>query len=159
MGTARRQYPDEFRREALELLVSSGRPLSQSAGELAIPTARLGATKAAGAKRDRRGAPTRRRRSSAETQSAAASRPRSTCRHAGRSNAAARSSLAFRSRRPSRVIRSKSGLSIPSAYASVMVRNFNSTNGRPPRRVAAGGRGLATPSSRGKKRRRRDYGR
>jgi transposase len=41
MGTARRQYPDEFRREALELLVSSGRPLSQSAGELAIPTARL----------------------------------------------------------------------------------------------------------------------
>ena len=35
MGTARRQYPDEFKREALELLVSSGRPLSQIAGELA----------------------------------------------------------------------------------------------------------------------------
>jgi len=32
MGTARRQYPDEFKREALELLVSSGRPLSQIAG-------------------------------------------------------------------------------------------------------------------------------
>ncbi len=29
MGTARRQYPDEFKREALELLVSSGRPLRQ----------------------------------------------------------------------------------------------------------------------------------
>jgi len=32
MGTARRQYMDEFKREALELLVSSGRPLSVSIG-------------------------------------------------------------------------------------------------------------------------------
>ena len=41
MGTARRQYPDEFKREALKLLVSSGRPLSQIAGELGIPPERL----------------------------------------------------------------------------------------------------------------------
>ena len=41
MGTARRQYTDEFKREALELLVSSGRPLSQIAGELGIPPERL----------------------------------------------------------------------------------------------------------------------
>ncbi len=32
MGTARRQYTDEFKREALGLLVSSDRPLSQIAG-------------------------------------------------------------------------------------------------------------------------------
>jgi transposase-like protein len=37
MDTARRQYPDEFKLEALELLASSGRPLSQIAGELGIP--------------------------------------------------------------------------------------------------------------------------
>src|SRR5208282_3452962 len=41
MGTARRQYTDEFKREALGLLASSGRPLSQIAGELGIPAARL----------------------------------------------------------------------------------------------------------------------
>jgi transposase InsO family protein len=41
MGMARRQYPDEFKREALELLVSSGRPLSQIAEELGIPPERL----------------------------------------------------------------------------------------------------------------------
>ena len=41
MGTARRQYTDEFKREALELLLSSGRPLSQIAGELGIPPERL----------------------------------------------------------------------------------------------------------------------
>jgi transposase-like protein len=41
MGTARHRNPDEFKREALELLKSSGRPLSQIAGELAIPAARL----------------------------------------------------------------------------------------------------------------------
>ena len=40
MGTARRQYMDEFKREALELFVNSGRPLSQIAGELGIPAAR-----------------------------------------------------------------------------------------------------------------------
>ncbi|MGO9233800.1 MAG: transposase [Methylocella sp.] len=41
MGTARRQYTDEFKREALGLLVSSDRPLSQIAGELGIPPERL----------------------------------------------------------------------------------------------------------------------
>ena len=41
MGTRRRLYPDEFKREALGLLSSSGRPLSQIAGELGIPAARL----------------------------------------------------------------------------------------------------------------------
>ena len=34
MGTVRRRYMDEFKREALGLLASSGRPLSQIAGEL-----------------------------------------------------------------------------------------------------------------------------
>jgi len=65
MGTARRQYPDEFKREALELLVSSGQPLSQIAGELGIPPERLRAwrNRSGGSKADRRGAPTRRRRS------------------------------------------------------------------------------------------------
>jgi transposase len=65
MGTARHRYPDEFKREALELLGSSGRPLSQIAGELGIPAARLRAwrNRSGGARRDRRGAPTRRRRS------------------------------------------------------------------------------------------------
>ena len=64
MGTARRQYPDEFKQEALELLVSSGRPLSQIAEELEFPSGcGRGATEAAGAKLDRRGASTRRRRS------------------------------------------------------------------------------------------------
>jgi len=32
---------DEFKREAVELLASSGRPLSQIAEELGIPAARL----------------------------------------------------------------------------------------------------------------------
>lgn len=41
MGTSRRQYTDEFKREALGLVASSGRPLSQIAGELGIPPARL----------------------------------------------------------------------------------------------------------------------
>jgi transposase len=41
MGTARCQYTDEFKQEALGLLVSSGRPLSEIAGELGIPAARL----------------------------------------------------------------------------------------------------------------------
>jgi transposase len=34
-------YTDEFKREAVELLASSGRPLSQIAQELGIPAARL----------------------------------------------------------------------------------------------------------------------
>jgi transposase len=41
MGTARRQYTDEFKRESLGLLASSGRPLGQIASELGIPAARL----------------------------------------------------------------------------------------------------------------------
>jgi transposase len=41
MGTARRQFTEEFKLEAVELLASSGRPLSQIAGELGIPAARL----------------------------------------------------------------------------------------------------------------------
>jgi transposase len=41
MGTSRRQYTDEFKREAVGLLASSGRPLSQIAGELGIAPSRL----------------------------------------------------------------------------------------------------------------------
>jgi len=37
----RRQYTEEFKREALGLLAGSGRPLSEIAGELGIPAARL----------------------------------------------------------------------------------------------------------------------
>jgi transposase len=41
MGTARRQFTDEFKREAVGLLASSGRPLSQIAEELGIAPSRL----------------------------------------------------------------------------------------------------------------------
>jgi hypothetical protein len=44
MGTARRQYTDEFKWEAVGLLVSSGRPLSQNcagAGDCPFEAARL----------------------------------------------------------------------------------------------------------------------
>ena len=41
MGTARHQYTDEFKREAVGLLASSGRPLSQIAQELGIAPSRL----------------------------------------------------------------------------------------------------------------------
>jgi transposase len=41
MGTARHQFTDEFKREAVELLASSGRPLSQIARELGIAPSRL----------------------------------------------------------------------------------------------------------------------
>lgn len=41
MGTARRQYTDEFKLEAVGLLSSSGRPLSQIAQELGIAPSRL----------------------------------------------------------------------------------------------------------------------
>jgi transposase len=41
MGISRRQYTDEFKREAVGLVASSGRPLSQIASELGIPAARL----------------------------------------------------------------------------------------------------------------------
>ena len=40
-GTARRQFTDEFKREAVGLLASSGRPLSQIAQELGIAASRL----------------------------------------------------------------------------------------------------------------------
>jgi transposase len=41
MDTARHQFTDEFKREAVELLASSGRPLSQIARELGIAPSRL----------------------------------------------------------------------------------------------------------------------
>ena len=41
MGTARRQFTEEFKREAVGLLASSGRPLSQIAQELGIAASRL----------------------------------------------------------------------------------------------------------------------
>src|ERR1700732_4757055 len=41
MGIARRQFTDEFKREAVGLLASSDRPLSQIAQELGIATSRL----------------------------------------------------------------------------------------------------------------------
>ncbi|GEM_PF-6864541 len=37
MGTSCRQYLDEFKRKALELLLSSGQPLRQISGKLGIP--------------------------------------------------------------------------------------------------------------------------
>jgi transposase len=63
MGTARRQYTDDFKREAVGLLASSGWPLSQIAEELGIAASRLRAWRntGAGGMRDRRGAPLRRR--------------------------------------------------------------------------------------------------
>jgi len=36
MGTTRRHFTDEFKREAVGLLTSSGRPVSQIARELGI---------------------------------------------------------------------------------------------------------------------------
>ena len=41
MGTARRQFTEEFKREAVGLLASSGRPLSQIASELGISPSML----------------------------------------------------------------------------------------------------------------------
>ena len=63
MGKARRQYTDEFKREAVGLLASSGRPLSQIAQEMGIAASRLRAwrNKDMGGMRVRRGAPIRRR--------------------------------------------------------------------------------------------------
>jgi transposase-like protein len=64
MGTTRRLFTDEFKREAVELLASSGRPLSQIAGELGIAASMLRAWRNKGdGGQDRRGAPIRRRRS------------------------------------------------------------------------------------------------
>ena len=41
MTEARRQFTDDFKREAVALLVSSGRPLTQIAGELGIAPSML----------------------------------------------------------------------------------------------------------------------
>ena len=41
MGQGRRQFTDEFKREAVALLASSGRPLTQIAGELGIAPSML----------------------------------------------------------------------------------------------------------------------
>lgn len=41
MAQARRQFTDDFKREAVALLVSSGRPLTQIAGELGIAPSML----------------------------------------------------------------------------------------------------------------------
>jgi transposase-like protein len=65
MGTARRQYTDEFKREAVGLLVNSGRPLSQIAEELGIPAPRLRAwrNRSTGSQAGSPRRPVRRRRS------------------------------------------------------------------------------------------------
>jgi transposase len=42
MGQGRRHFTDEFKREAVALVVSSGRPLSRIAGELGIAASMLG---------------------------------------------------------------------------------------------------------------------
>jgi transposase len=41
MGQGRRQFTDEFKREAVALLVSSGRPLSRIASELGVSPSML----------------------------------------------------------------------------------------------------------------------
>jgi transposase len=64
MSQGRRQFTDEFKREAVALLVSSGRPLSRIASELGISPSMLrktGALEAAGEMRGRRGTRYRRR--------------------------------------------------------------------------------------------------
>jgi transposase len=48
MGTTRRLFTDEFKREAVELLASSGRPLSQIARELGIAASMLRSWRDAG---------------------------------------------------------------------------------------------------------------
>ena len=49
MGTSRRQFTDEFKRESVGLLASSGRSLSQIARELGIATSMLRSWRDAGA--------------------------------------------------------------------------------------------------------------
>src|SRR3979409_1961693 len=58
MSTTRRQFTDEFKREAVGLLASSGRPLSQIARELGIAASMLRAWRDAGGRGDA-GAPRR----------------------------------------------------------------------------------------------------
>jgi transposase len=48
MGTARRQFTDEFKLEAVGLLASSGRPLSQIARELGVAASMLRSWREAG---------------------------------------------------------------------------------------------------------------
>src|ERR1700716_2635173 len=48
MSTTRRQFTDEFKREAVGLLASSGRPLSQIARELGIAASMLRSWRDAG---------------------------------------------------------------------------------------------------------------
>jgi transposase len=48
MGTSRRQFTDEFKRESVGLLASSGRPLSQIARELGIAASMLRSWRDAG---------------------------------------------------------------------------------------------------------------
>jgi hypothetical protein len=63
MSQGRRHFTDEFKREAVTLLVSSGRPLSRIASELGISTrcCATGAMEAEGGMRGRRGTRYRRR--------------------------------------------------------------------------------------------------
>ena len=61
MMKPRRSFTDEFKREAVALLASSGRPLMQIAAELGIQPSMLRQWRTAvgGRLRGRRGAPTR----------------------------------------------------------------------------------------------------
>src|SRR6202047_2391486 len=52
MGTSRRQFTDEFKRESVGLLASSGRSLSQIARELGIATSMLRSWRDAGDRGD-----------------------------------------------------------------------------------------------------------
>lgn len=58
MGTSRRQFTDEFKRESVGLLASSGRPLSQIARELGIAASMLRSWRDAG-DRGKAGSPQR----------------------------------------------------------------------------------------------------
>ena len=58
MGTSRRQFTDEFKRESVGLLASSGRSLSQIARELGIATSMLRSWRDAG-DRGKAGSPRR----------------------------------------------------------------------------------------------------
>src|SRR5207249_2734491 len=59
MGQGRRHFTDEFKQEAIALLVSSGRPLSQIASELGISPSMLHWRNGSGGRDARRPAPCR----------------------------------------------------------------------------------------------------
>ena len=59
MGQGRRHFTDEFKQEAIALLVSSGRPLSQIASELGISPSMLRNWRNGGGGRDAGSAPRR----------------------------------------------------------------------------------------------------